>query len=287
MVMRRYYGEIDFMRAILIILVILVHIVHWGGLYPEVKAGILSFMMPAFLFITGFLVNVRKNVKEFGLYVLRIALPYVIMVTGYMVVSLYLPVNDGIRTFDAATVCRVLFVTSIGPYWFLRVMIVCGILYYASFNVLKHLSNEAKLCIFAVLIILLSQLTPLLEIKSAVYYFLGVVAKIFIGDFTKVYRSSLWFALPFALLIVNKDFWDWGTLSVLICVYCFISFSAGLYERMERAYFMKVIVYIGRNTLPIISSTRYSRWHRNSLSLYSHSILRESCMLFLRLRYVW
>lgn len=109
---------IDFQRAILIILVILVHIVHFGDLHPDVKSSILAFMMPTFLVITGYLVNVHKTIKKFLHYLLKIALPYTIMVLGYMLVSLYLPVRDGITSFDVHTVCRVLFVTSIGPYWF-------------------------------------------------------------------------------------------------------------------------------------------------------------------------
>lgn len=56
-----YNDVIDFQRALLIVMVILVHIVNFGTLYPEVKARIFSFFMPAFLIITGYLVNIRKT----------------------------------------------------------------------------------------------------------------------------------------------------------------------------------------------------------------------------------
>lgn len=39
---------IDFIRALLIFLVILVHIVHFGDLHTNVKSMILAFMMPTF-----------------------------------------------------------------------------------------------------------------------------------------------------------------------------------------------------------------------------------------------
>ncbi len=246
----RYYGEIDFMRAILITLVILVHIVHFGDMYPGVKYGILSFMMPAFLFITGYLVNINKPLKQFAVYILQILLPYAIMSFGYMAVSLYLPVRDGIATFDSATVSRVIFVTSIGPYWFLRVMIVCGIIYYAAFHAFARLSNAARYCIFAGLLILLAELTPLLDIKSAAYYFLGAGVRIFIGDFSKAYVRSLWAVIPFTLLIIDRDFWNWGTISVLVCVVCFVSFTSKLSEYVGGKA-QATIGYIGRNTLPI------------------------------------
>ena len=53
--------DLDFIRAILIILMILIHIVSFGNAYPHLKAGILSFMMPTFLIITGYLVNIGKT----------------------------------------------------------------------------------------------------------------------------------------------------------------------------------------------------------------------------------
>lgn len=56
-----YNDVIDFQRALLIVMVIGVHIVNFGTLYPEVKARIFSFFMPAFLIITGYLVNIRKT----------------------------------------------------------------------------------------------------------------------------------------------------------------------------------------------------------------------------------
>ena len=51
--------DLDFIRAILIVLMILIHIVSFGNAYPQLKAGILSFMMPTFLIITGYLVNIE------------------------------------------------------------------------------------------------------------------------------------------------------------------------------------------------------------------------------------
>ena len=55
----KQYHEINFVRSVLILLVILVHIVYFGELYPTVKAGILGFMMPSFLVVTGYLVNIE------------------------------------------------------------------------------------------------------------------------------------------------------------------------------------------------------------------------------------
>lgn len=161
--MKKHNETIDITRCLLIALMVFVHVVNFGDRNPGVKYAILSFMMPTFLVITGYLVNVRKSVGGFLNYLLQLFLPYVIMVSGYMVMSLYLPVRDGITTLDAATVCRVLFVTSIGPYWFLRVMMVCGLCYYLVYRLLNSQPVVVRFCMLAALLIVLSVYTPLDE----------------------------------------------------------------------------------------------------------------------------
>ena len=133
--------DLDFIRAILIILMILIHIVSFGNAYPHLKAGILSFMMPTFLIITGYLVNIGKTGRQFGKYLLCLALPYVIMVTGFSVLSYFLPVRDGITELSLSQIAQKIFITSIGPYWFIQTMIICGILYYGSFRACDMISK--------------------------------------------------------------------------------------------------------------------------------------------------
>ena len=141
-------NQLDFFRAILIVLVILIHIVNFGDHYPLLKNAILAFLMPSFLVVTGFLVNVEKPVKAYALYLSKIALAYVIMVSGYAALSLFLPVRDGLTQPTWQAFAHVLFIKSIGPYWFLHLMVVCGVLYYASFRVAPKVSMAAKLSIF-------------------------------------------------------------------------------------------------------------------------------------------
>ena len=136
--------DLDFIRAILIILMILIHIVSFGNAYPHLKAGILSFMMPTFLIITGYLVNIGKTGRQFGKYLLCLIQPYVIMVTGFSVLSYFLPVRDGITELSLSQIAQKIFVTSIGPYWFIQTMIICGILYYGSFRACDMISKYRR-----------------------------------------------------------------------------------------------------------------------------------------------
>ena len=264
--MKQRNTDIDWIRAILIILMILIHIVSFGNAYPQLKAGILSFMMPTFLIITGYLVNIEKSPKEMGRYLMCLALPYVIMVTGFSVLSYFMPVRDGITELSLSQICEKIFVTSIGPYWFIQTMIICGILYYVSFKgaiwgTLRQgkttMSTTTNLFIFATLLLLLSK-TPALSPSAATYYFIGAVLRQCHIGFDRIFRPSPVALLLWINLLGLEEWYDWGTLAIVFSCWCCISSLMWIHSLIKRlqdhASVRKTedtLLYIGRNTLPI------------------------------------
>lgn len=264
--MKQRNTDIDWIRAILIILMILIHIVSFGNTYPQLKAGILSFMMPTFLIITGYLVNIEKSPKEMGRYLICLALPYVIMVTGFSVLSYFMPVRDGITELSLSQICEKIFVTSIGPYWFIQTMIICGILYYVSFKgaiwgTLRQgkttMSTTTNLFIFATLLLLLSK-TPALSPSAATYYFIGAVLRQCHIGFDRIFRPSPVALLLWINLLGLEEWYDWGTLAIVFSCWCCISSLMWIHSLIKRlqdnASVRKTedtLLYIGRNTLPI------------------------------------
>ena len=264
--MKQRNTDIDWIRAILIILMILIHIVSFGNAYSQLKAGILSFMMPTFLIITGYLVNIEKSPKEMGRYLMCLALPYVIMVTGFSVLSYFMPVRDGITELSLSQICEKIFVTSIGPYWFIQTMIICGILYYVSFKgatwrKLRQgettMSTTTSLFIFATLLLLLSK-TPALSPSAATYYFIGVVLRQCHIGFDRIFRPSPAALLLWLLLLGMEEWYDWGTLAIVFSCWCCISSLMWIHSLIirlqDKACIRKTedtLLYIGRNTLPI------------------------------------
>lgn len=264
--MKQRNTDIDWIRAILIILMILIHIVSFGNAYPQLKAGILSFMMPTFLIITGYLVNIEKSPKEMGRYLMCLALPYVIMVTGFSVLSYFMPVRDGITELSLSQICEKIFVTSIGPYWFIQTMIICGILYYGSFKgaiwgTLRQgkttMSTTTSLFIFATLLLLLSK-TPALSPSAATYYFIGAVLRQCHIGFDRIFRPSPVALLLWINLLGLEEWYDWGTLAIVFSCWCCISSLMWIHSLIKRlqdnACVRKTedtLLYIGRNTLPI------------------------------------
>ena len=55
--------ELDFLKCIFIILMIIFHLVYIGDSYPYAKQVVYTFHMSAFLVISGYLNNVNKKSK--------------------------------------------------------------------------------------------------------------------------------------------------------------------------------------------------------------------------------
>lgn len=243
------FNPLDAIRCLLIALVVVVHTVHFGELHPDIKDAINFFFMPAFLIVTGYLVRVDVSAGRFGLYVLRIALPYVIMSLGFAALSLFLPVADGISEPSVGEFARVIFLEPIGPYWYLHTMIVCGVLCYLAHVVAARLGVAGEMCVFGLLLCLVALFSPVLVLLFAASYFLGAALRRGGAEFGRVFPASAWAVLPFVVLI------GWGresggALSVFglaACFFCFVSWVWGLLGGRAAEW----VGYVGRNTLPI------------------------------------
>lgn len=246
--MKKTYNEIDFIRCVLIAIVIMVHIVHFGNLYPLLKSALFTFFMPAFLLITGYLVNIEKTLAEFAKYIARIFVPYALMVTTFSLLSLYLPVRDGLEELSLQALTDKIFISSVGPYWFLYDMIVYGIAYYAVFTLCRRLSLQSRLSLFAIAIYLLSYLLPLPGYGDATLYFIGVVLRQNRIEFQKAFRPTPFAILPFLLLLCQQSLW-----SKWLCIvlpFFFFSFLSWCYCNLPSSW-KTITGYVGRNTLPI------------------------------------
>ena len=241
--------EIDFVRCVLMCIVILVHIVSLGEMYPSAKTAAFTFFMPSFLIITGYLVNIDKNLRQFSVYILRIALPYIIMVTAFSLAALVMPVRDGLSELSVSALAERIFVTSIGPYWFLYDMIVCGVAYYAVFSLApRSIGLASRLSLFACLLYVEAWFIPLLTFGDASLYFIGVALRQMGVGFVRAFRPSFFSILPFAVLIVQRDLWNkWLCLLLPFFAISFLVWCHDVFPSRIR----NLMNYLGHNTLPI------------------------------------
>ena len=275
--------EIDFVRCVLMCIVILVHIVSLGEMYPSAKTAAFTFFMPSFLIITGYLVNIDKNLRQFSVYILRIALPYIIMVTAFSLASLVMPVRDGLSELSVSALAERIFVTSIGPYWFLYDMIVCGVAYYAVFSLApRSIGLASRLSLFACLLYVEAWFIPLLTFGDASLYFIGVALRQMGVGFVRAFRPSFFSLLPFSVLIVQRDLWNkWLCLLLPFFAISFLVWCHDVFPSRIRS----LMNYLGHNTLPIYIFhpifTMLSKFYLPFFAFDSTGILHAMATVFL------
>ena len=94
--MKGRIAELDFLKCIFILLMIVFHLAYIGDKYPYAKSLVYTFHMPAFLIISGYLMNVEKEIRPFLRMIVWIFIPYAVMESGYVIVSSVLPVRGGV-----------------------------------------------------------------------------------------------------------------------------------------------------------------------------------------------
>ena len=95
--MKNRIAELDYLKSIFILLMIVFHLVYIGDKYPYAKALVYTFHMPAFLIISGYVMNIAKGIRPFLRTMWWIFIPYAVMETGYVIMSAILPVRESVE----------------------------------------------------------------------------------------------------------------------------------------------------------------------------------------------
>ena len=108
--------ELDFLKGILILLVIAFHLVYFSTLYPYAKQVVYTFHMPAFLLLSGYLMNFEKGTRGVLRTLLWLVVPYVVMESSYIIMASILPIREHIETLTLGVFIDKLLLHPIGPY---------------------------------------------------------------------------------------------------------------------------------------------------------------------------
>lgn len=247
--------EINIIRCLLIFLVILIHCTPFKDSYPNAQNAILAFVVPLFLFITGYLFNVKKTWKEFAHYLYGLLMMYAIFEMAYIVLSYFFPVRDGVTELTATVILNKLILLPIGPYWYLHTMIICSSIYYLSHRLSCRFNKDIAISLSIFFGVILSYYTPLLGVLSPLAYYMGVIAKRRFKYLMYMFSDSF-IALPIAVVtllygICNNHAYaaQLSYFSILLGI-CTITFLLWCSRRIPFKA-NRIMDYIGGNTLPI------------------------------------
>ena len=245
--------ELDYLKGVLILLVISFHLVWFEQLHPYAKQVVYAFHMPGFLLISGYLMNVGKSLSGFLRTLLWLAIPYIIMESGYIYMASLLPINEHIDHLTPVVFLDRLLLHPLGPYWYLHSLIICGAIYYAILNSkFKVHNSKLSFCLRFLIIAIVFYLLYLLNLKGfgeSFYFLAGAAIRQSGKDFRSIFWASPYALLLFALLILPQ----WSMVNSqwsIVIVYLAISSLLWLYT-ITPPKGGRGGLFLGRNSLPL------------------------------------
>lgn len=242
--------ELDFLKSIFIILMIIFHLVYIGDSYPYAKQVVYTFHMSAFLIISGYLNNINKETKAVGRSLLWIFIPYVIMEAGYVVMSAVLPVREKVTELSAGLLLHKAIIAPMGPYWYLHTLILCNASYFLIYKVTDKWKGIIRFIILGIFLYILSEVR-LLTFANAIYFLAGVAIRQSGLPIIRVFQPSFLSVVPLVILCSFPENLNRGTLAGVAITYLVISLLLATYTYLPEKV-KTLLRYIGSNTLVIL-----------------------------------
>lgn len=242
--------ELDFLKCVFILLMIVFHLVYIGNRYPVAKAFVYTFHMPGFLIISGYLLHVQKPVPQFLRYIQWIFVPYLLMESGYVVMASVLPIREHIQQLTFGLFLDKLFLHPLGPYWYLHTLMLCGIVTYIVAQFASHHRVWMLLCVLLCLWVL--ALLGLVTWINAVYFCIGVALRLYHRPFVDTFHPAWWSFIGIVLVATCvPNALQRHTIGGMLIVYFVISFLLWLYPYLPKEV-AKISLFIGRNSLILL-----------------------------------
>lgn len=240
--------ELDFLKGVLILFVVAFHLAYIGNTYPIAKQWVYTFHMPGFLLVSGYLFNRRKCSKRFVTSMIWLAIPYLIMETGYVVMASLLPIRDHVDHLTPLLLLRKITIAPLGPYWYLHTLVVCEVTAYLTFHT-PHVREVSRYILLALLYLAMAQL-HVVSFANAMYFLGGIIIRLIL-TLSSISHFGSWIAVvPLVLLSLDPQNYGRGSLTGVAIVLSICSLIIWLSSASPRKPRL-CILYIGRNTLPI------------------------------------
>lgn len=241
--------ELDYLKSILILLMVAFHLVYIGDKYPYIKQIVYTFHMPAFLIISGYLTNVQKDIKSFMRKLLWIFIPYLCLETGYVLMSHILPVRENVPEISSSILLHKIFIKPLGPYWYLHTLIICSLLYYLTFRYTR-MKTISQVILLGLGLFAVSYWGGIIVLANAIYFLAGVIIKQSKLPFIRIFQPSLLALVPMILLCCFPDNLNRGVLAGITITYLAIIISLYAHSYLSQGI-RQYSYFIGRNTLVI------------------------------------
>lgn len=246
--------QLDYLKGIFILLMVIFHLALVEETYPMLRNAVYTFHMSAFLIISGYLANVDKNPGKFGHDMMRLAVPYVIFESLYILVQYFiggqLGAHNAISQLTASDFVLRLATQPTGPYWYIHTLIISTIIYWLIYKVLK-LDGISGLALTALILYGLTVVIEGLSWSNVIYFVIGIFifrsGKAFLNTITPSFIAIL----PLIVLFWFPENYDSGSLAGIAITILVISVLLAFYTYCPRVL-KSASAYFGRNSLAIV-----------------------------------
>lgn len=244
--------EIDFVKGVLISLMVLFHLNLFAETYENVTEWVYSFHMSGFLLISGYFQKTEGNLQKLWALTRKIFIPYIIFETVYLI-GLYLlgeilgSQNQASLTLDSA--CERLFLSPAGTYWYLHTLFICIVVCF-SISWLK-LNSFVSWMLTGCVLFVLTFFIGGLSWGNIIYFMTGsLLNKLGLG-INKAIQPSLLSVIPIVIIsafTTNLSRAEWSGMGL---TFFMLSLLMALYVYLP-SYCQDIISKLGKNSLCIV-----------------------------------
>ena len=250
--MQNRVREIDYLKCVFIVLMVVFHLVYVGDKFPYAKQVVYTFHMPAFLLISGYLANMDKGLGKLARQVKWLFVPYAVMETGYVVMASVLPIREHIEQLTPAVFLDKLLLHPLGPYWYLHTLMVCYVIYYCASRMRPRLGTAGAVCLMGVAMWAAADLLHVVSMSNAIYFMAGAVIRQCGIRFMSAFSPTLLAAVPLALFcIASPEGLDRSTLQGFVMTWLAMSLALAAYPLFGKKV-KTATHFVGENTLAIL-----------------------------------
>lgn len=250
--MKERIEQLDFLKGVLILQVIMIHLVYLGQCHPTFKQFLLLYTTPAFFIISGYLAHFNKPKKLFAKKIYWWIVPYTIMETAYIIMASILPIKEHIEHLEIQVLFYYLCLKPLGPYWYIHDLIICYLAYYLIIKSVHNVKFKiwSTMGALAILPILLS--LHMISLQTCLFFTIGVCMRGLNIHVLSFFRSS-WLSILLAISAfhfhtqVNITALTKSIILTYIMICFLITINSYLPTKVKN-----IINIVGRNTFAIL-----------------------------------
>lgn len=244
--------EIDFVKGVLISLMIVFHLTVIVEAYESLRNWVYCFHMSGFLVISGFFHKKSRDSRQITKAIRRILIPYLIFELLYLFgISLFGSILQSSNQLDLSlsALCHNLFSTPIGTYWYLHTLFLCVVVFFVFDRICKN-SLTSWLLSGSVLFVMTLYINGL-SWGNVIYFLMGNLIYRLNLKIIKIIVPSIWSVIPIVLISYFAPDLDRNNLTGVALSFLMMSFIMALFRFLPTVC-KNIGSYLGRNSLCIV-----------------------------------